>query len=286
MTMFRFPEDRTFVIAEIGINHNGDVEIAKQLIDAAAQAGCDAAKFQVRTPEASLPKELWDVQRETPWGNVMSYIDYRRRIEFDSLQYGEIIEHCAKRNILFSASPWDIEAACRLESYNPPFIKVASASITNLTLLELIADMGKPMVMSTGMSTMKEVQEAERILRKAPQLGMLVCTSTYPAKPEDLHLNRIRCLQETFPSAVIGYSGHEPGLWTTLCAVAMGAQIVERHLTLDRSMKGSDHGASVEPNGMKLLVREIRNFEKARGNDVLRVLPCEEKDRLRLRGKQ
>ncbi len=284
MSEFRFPVDRTFVIAEIGINHNGDVEIAKQLVDVAAQAGCDAAKFQIRTPHMSLPPELWNVQRETPWGEVMTYLEYRQRIELSPRDYMEIVEHCKKRNILFSASPWDINAADKLYALGAPFIKVASASLTNIPLLQHIARMGKPVVMSTGMSSMKEVQAAYMALSRVPQLGMLVCTSTYPAKPEDLHLNRIYTLKSMYPECVVGYSGHEPGLWTTLCAVAMGAQIVERHITLDRAMKGSDQGASVEPNGIKLLVREIRNFAQAKGSGAIAFQECERKDRDRLRG--
>jgi len=283
---WRFPSDKTFVIAEIGINHNGDVEIAKQLIDVAAQAGCDAAKFQIRTPHMSLPPELWNVMRETPWGEMMTYLEYRQKIELSPRDYQDIVAHCAKRNILFSASPWDLNAADKLYAFGAPFVKVASASVTNIPLLQHIAGMGKPVVMSTGMSTFEQVQKAYDILSGVPQLGMLVCTSTYPAKPEDLHLERINTLREAFPEAVIGYSGHEPGLWTTLCAVAMGARIVERHITLDRAMKGSDQGASVEPNGIKLLVREIRNFEKARGSGAISVQACELKDMERLRGKQ
>ncbi len=283
-TGFRFPSDKTFVIAEIGINHNGSLELAKKLIDAAAEAGCDAAKFQIRTPHMSLPPHLWNVQRETPWGEVMTYLQYRQRIELSPRDYQEIVKHCAEKNILFSASPWDMNAADKLYAFGAPFVKVASASLTNHELLKHIAAMGKPVVMSCGMSDLKQVREAYGILKRAPQLALLACTSTYPAKPEDLHLNRIHTLKELFPECVIGYSGHEPGLWTTLCAVAMGAQIVERHLTLDRAMKGSDHGASVEPKGMQLLVREIRNFAIAKGSGEIRAQECEQKDIARLRG--
>lgn len=280
-----FYPDHTFIIAEVGINHNGDVEIAKQLIDAAAQAGCDAVKFQMRTPELSLPKELWHVQRDTPWGVVMSYIDYRKRIELNPLEYSEIVTHCKKRNILFGASPWDIPALYRLNALDPAFVKVASASLTNLPLVQEIALTSNTVVMSTGMSTADEISTAWKILRRVSELGMLVCTSAYPCKPEDLHLSRIDTLIEQYGDcATIGYSGHEPGLWTTLCAVVLGARIVERHITLDRSMKGSDHGASVEPPGLKMLVREIRNYETALGSGELKVHECELKEIARLRG--
>jgi len=285
--MFQFPKNHTFIIAEIGINHNGSVDIAKQLIDVAAGAGCDAAKFQIRTPHMSLPPELWDVERDTPWGERMTYLAYRQRIELSPQDYQEIVAHCEKRNILFSASPWDINASHKLDALGAPFIKVASASVTNPELLRCIASFKKPVVMSTGMSTLKEIHQAYSILsRGTDEIAMLVCTSTYPAKIEDLHLRRLHTLHYNFPEAAIGYSGHESGLWTTLCAVAMGARVVERHITLDRSMKGSDQAASVEPHGLQLLVREIRAFEQARGSDEIRVQECEKKDIERLRGKQ
>ncbi len=276
--------DRTYIIAEVGINHNGNLETALDLITAAAEAGCDAVKFQMRTPELSLPKEMWDVQRDTPWGEVMSYIDYRKRIELGDEEYYEILNRCGLEGIDFGASPWDVPAALRLAELDPAFVKVASASLTNVAMLQRIARMHKPVIMSTGMSTVSEVMRAYHSLTPAPQLGILACTSAYPARSEDLHLNRIHTLMNMFPEALVGYSGHEPGLWTTLCAVAMGARIVERHITLDRSMKGSDHGASVEPKGFQLLVREIRNFEQARGCGDLYVRDCEQKDLKRLRG--
>jgi len=276
--------DRTYIIAEIGINHNGNVNTALDLIYEAAEAGCDAAKFQIRTPELSLPKEMWDVRRDTPWGETMSYIDYRRRIELSDSDYRRIVDACYANYIDFAASPWDVPAALRLVDLDPAFVKVASASLTDMLLLQRIGRMGKPVIMSTGMSTLSEVYRAYHAIATAPQLGILACTSAYPAKTEDLHLNRIHTLKEMFPEALVGYSGHEPGLWTTLCAVAMGARIVERHITLDRSMKGSDHGASVEPKGFQLLVREIRNFEQARGSGEIQVHECEKKDLKRLRG--
>lgn len=276
--------DRTYIIAEIGINHNGSVDTAFDLIKAAAEAGCDAVKFQMRTPKLSLPREMWDVQRDTPWGETMSYLDYRERIELSLHDYRRIRAMCYDLRIDFAASPWDFLAAERLMELEPSFIKVASASLTQVNLLRYIANTLKPVIMSTGMSTLQEVYRAYHILALAPELGILACTSAYPCKPEDLHLNRIHTLKEMFPSALIGYSGHEAGLWTTLCAVAMGARIVERHITLDRSTKGSDHGASVEPKGFQLLVREIRTFEQARGSGDLFVRDCEQKDLKRLRG--
>lgn len=284
-SLFSFPLDRTFVIAEIGINHNGSLEMAKQLIDVAAAAGCDAAKFQIKTPHMSLPPELWNQERDTPWGERMTYLEYRQRMELSPRDYLEIVDYCRQKKIIFSASPWDRNAADKLSAFDAPFVKIASASVTNLPLIEHIANMGKPVVMSTGMSTLQEIRDAVFVLRRAkvPTIGLLVCTSTYPCKPADLHLSRIHSLGREFDDCVIGYSGHEPGLWTTLCAVAMGARIIERHITLDRTMKGTDHAASIEPSGLFLLMREIRNFEKARGNGSIGPQECEKADIKRLR---
>ncbi len=283
MSDFKFP-DHTFIIAEAGINHNGSLDMALQLVDAAAEAGADAVKFQKRTPHMSLPPELWSQERDTPWGVRMTYLEYRQKIELGPRDYLAIVDHCKKRGILFSASPWDMNAADTLYELEAPFIKIASASVTNLELVAHIGRMGRPIVMSTGMCTMREIQEAIAILNWTVPLGLLVCTSTYPAKPEDLNLSRIYTLQEEFPTAIVGYSGHEVGLPTTLCAVAMGARIIERHITLDRSLPGSDQAASVEPAGFKRLVRDIRNFEKALGDPSIRVLECEKPSIQRLRG--
>lgn len=286
--MFRFPEDRTFVIAEAGINHNGSVHLALELVDAAVEAGADCVKFQTRTPHASLPPHLWNVERDTPWGERMTYLEYRQRIELEPRDYQVIVAHCQSRGIIFSSSPWDMNAADKVFVLGAPFIKIASASVTNRELIERIATFHRPIVMSTGMCTLQDIRAAIFALRKGgvPQIALLVCTSTYPAKPEDLNLERIKTLRDEFPGAVIGYSGHETGLWTTLCAVAMGARVVERHVTLDRTMPGTDQAASVEPQGLKLLIREIRNYEKARGSGEIRVLDCEQASIDRLRGPQ
>jgi len=282
--MFSFPKDHTFVIAEIGINHNGSLELALKLIDAAVEARCDAVKFQKRTPHLSLPSHLWNVERATPWGNRTTYLAYRQKIELEPQDYLQIVDHCKVMGILFSASPWDCNAADTVFHLGAPFIKIASASVTNLELVKHIAEFQRPVVMSTGMCNLVDIDKAIALLEdKVPELALLVCTSNYPALPETLNLRRLHTLQMMFPEFIIGYSGHEPGLWTTLCAVAMGARIVERHLTLDRTMLGTDQAASVEPAGFKKLVAEIRNFEKARGSGEIRVLECEEACIKRLR---
>lgn len=285
MSGFRFPSDRTFIIAEIGINHNGSLELAKQLIDVAVDAGCDAVKFQKRTPHMSLPPALWNVVRDTPWNQRMTYLEYRQKIELGPRDYQAIRDYCEDRQILFSASPWDCNAADTLFCLGVPFFKIASASVTNLDLIDHISRMGRPVVMSTGMSSLQDIRNAVfKLYYRVPQLALLVCTSTYPAKAADLNLERINSFRHEFPNVIIGYSGHEPGLWTTLCAVAMGARIVERHITLDRTMPGTDQAASIEPPGLIKLVKEIRNFEIARGSGEIRVLDCEQASIKRLRG--
>jgi N-acetylneuraminate synthase len=281
-----FNHSRTFIIAEAGINHNGSLELARKLVDVAVEAGCDAVKFQKRTPHMSLPPALWDVERDTPWGERMTYLKYRQKIELSPKQWVSLLMYCEAREIICFASPWDSNAAMQI-GMACPLIKIASASVTNLELVEQIAGFGKPVIMSTGMCEWKDVTAATYLLLSklpAEKIGLLVTTSTYPAKPEDLNLARINTLKETFPECVIGYSGHETGLWTTLCAVAMGARIIERHITLDRSMPGTDQAASVEPVGLNKLVKEIRNFEKALGSEAIRVLDCEQASIKRLRG--
>jgi len=280
---FRFP-DHTFVIAEIGINHNGSLDLAKRLIDAAVDAGCDAVKFQMRVPHLSLRPDQWNIIRDTPWGERMTYLEYRQRIELTPEDYLAVADYCAGRIVWF-ASPWDIDSARKVPAYGMPIVKVPSAMVTNLLLLEEIAKLGRPVIMSTGMCDLAMVDKAVSILYPAvPELGLLACTSNYPAKPADLNLSRIQTLKEEFTACSAGYSGHEPGLWTTLCAVALGARIIERHITLDRTLPGTDQAASVEPGGFKLLVREIRNFETALGSPHIRILQSELETIKRLRG--
>jgi len=282
--MFSSPE-HTFIIGEIGVNHNGSMEIAKQLIDGAAEAGADAVKFQKRTPHMSLPPEKWDVIRDTPFGPMKS-IEYRQKMEFSWGQYMELTDYAWEKGLLCFASPWDIQAASGLKTVGCPILKVASATLTNNALIEHIAKLGLPTIVSTGMSDGPLVDKVIGTLEShgVPEIGLLACTSTYPAPVESLNLRRITTLRMAYPGCVIGYSGHEVGLWTTLCAVAMGARIIERHITLDRAMKGSDHAASVEPKGFALLCREIRQLERARGDGQIKVQECEYADILRLRG--
>tara|TARA_Y100000591_G_C21854904_1_gene714590 strand:+ start:6520 stop:7395 length:876 start_codon:yes stop_codon:yes gene_type:complete len=255
----------TFIIAEIGLNHNGNLEIAKELIDVAVAAGCDAVKFQKRDPELCVPKDQRDIMRETPWGYI-SYFDYRYKIEFEKEEYDEIDLYCKDKNIFWTASCWDTNSFDFLKSYIPPFHKVASALLTNDELIEEYAQSGIPTILSTGMSTIEEIDHAVKILKKYhSEFALLHCTSTYPCSLDELNLNVIKSFLKKY-DCIIGYSGHEPGLIPTITSVALGARIIERHITLDRSMWGSDQSASIEPNGLIKLVQSIREIERALGN--------------------
>ncbi|MBI4343011.1 MAG: N-acetylneuraminate synthase family protein [Candidatus Omnitrophica bacterium] len=268
------------IVAEIGINHNGDVETATRLIDAAAEAGCDAVKFQKRTPERCVPREQWGVPRDTPWG-VMPYIDYRHRLEFGAEAYQAIDRHCRARAIPWFASCWDEPAVEAMAPFDLPCYKVASAHLTNDALLRALRTTGRPIILSTGMSTLEQIRHAVDVLGDE-ELVLLHCTSTYPAKPEELNLRMIETLRRTF-ACPVGYSGHEVGLQTSLAAAALGACLIERHITLDRAMWGSDQAASVEPQGFARLVRDIRVIESAMGDGVKRVYESERPVMARLR---
>ena len=261
-----------FVVGEIGINHNGDVDIAKRLIDAAKTAGCDAVKFQKRTPEICVPRDQWDVTRETPWG-VTTYIDYRHRIEFGREAYEEIDAYCKQEGIIWFASPWDIPSVDFLSQFSLPCYKVASASLTDDKLLARIRREGVPVVLSTGMSTMEQIAHAVSVLGDE-DLVVLHCTSSYPARNDELNLRMIETLASEF-GVPVGYSGHETGLQTSLAALTLGACLIERHITLDRAMWGTDQAASLEPHGLTRLVRDIRVIESALGDGVKRVYDSE-----------
>ena len=262
-----------YVIAEIGLNHNGSVELAKQMIDVAADAGAQAVKFQKRTPDISTPEHMKGVMRETPWG-TMTYLDYRYRVEFDREQYIEVGDHATLRGLDWFASPWDEPAVAFLEDLNVVAHKVASASVTDIGMLRALAATGKPVILSTGMSTMEQIDAAVHELAGVP-LIVLHATSSYPMPSEEANLRMIPTLAARFPGLPIGYSGHERELQISLAAVALGATVVERHLTLDRGMWGSDHSASLEPAHFSQLVRDIRVLEEALGDGVKRVFPGE-----------
>jgi N-acetylneuraminate synthase len=259
-------DNPVYVVGEIGINHNGDLENAFGLIDAAVDAGCDAVKFQKRTPETCTPRDQWDIERDTPWGR-MRYIDYRHRVEFGVDDYQAIDDYCKAKEIAWFASPWDMESVDFLEQFDVPAHKVASASLTDDQLLTKLRSTGRTVILSTGMSTPRQIRHAVEVLG-SDNVVMLHATSTYPAKNTELNLRMIPTLQREFPNVPIGYSGHETGLQTSVAAVVLGAVMVERHITLDRAMWGSDQAASVEPQGLDRLVRDIRAIENALGDGV------------------
>lgn len=270
-----------FIIAEIGINHNGSLDITKKLIDAAKAAGCNAVKFQKRTPEICVPKDQWNIERDTPWGR-MTYIDYRYKVEFGKDDYAEIDRYCKQKEIIWFASCWDEEAVDFIEQFDVPIYKTASASLTDTELLKKHRKLNKPIIVSTGMSTMDEIEEAEKLFDKKNIL-IAHSTSSYPCPNEELNLRMITTLREKYPTIPIGYSGHETGLAPTWAAVSLGASFVERHITLDRAMWGSDQAASVEPNGFNRLVRNIRDIEVALGDGIKKVYPSEMNARAKLR---
>jgi len=275
------PGQPAYIIAEIGINHNGSLDLAKQLISEAAKAGCNAVKFQKRTPELCVPKDQWEKQRDTPWGR-MSYIDYKRKTEFGQAEYTAIDDYCRALGIDWFASCWDEPSVDFMEQFAPVLYKMASASLTDKPLLDRVRATGRPLMLSTGMSTLDEIMQAVKWVG-LDKLMIAHSTSSYPCPPAELNLRMVRALQGMFPATPIGYSGHETGLATTVAAVTLGACFVERHFTLDRAMWGSDHAASVEPGGMAKLVRDIRDVEGGLGDGVKRVYDSELEPRRRLR---
>ncbi len=270
----------TYIIAEIGINHNGSVQIAKDLIKSSFDAGVDAVKFQKRTPELCVPDHQKNQMRDTPWGYI-SYLEYRYKVEFEQREYEQIDAYCKELGIDWLASAWDVPSLAFIDKFSPPAHKVPSAMLTDHNLLRAMKDTGRPVILSTGMSTMDEIIEAVEILGTD---NLLIChtTSSYPCPPEELNLKMIKTLEEEF-SCPIGYSGHEVGLIPSALAVALGACLVERHVTLDRAMWGSDQAASVEPHGVRTLVKYIRVTEKSIGDGKKRVYESEHSSLKKLR---
>jgi N-acetylneuraminate synthase len=269
-----------YIVGEIGINHNGDLEIAKQLIDLAKWAGADAVKFQKRTPELAVPADQRDKMRETPWGYI-SYLDYRYKVEFGENEYRQIEAHAKQKGLDWMVSVWDEGSVDFMQPFDTPAYKVPSASLTDHALLKHLRKTGKPIILSTGMSTMEQIKDAVRHL-DMDNLMLTHTTSTYPCEPEELNLKMIQTLRDTFPCPV-GYSGHEVGLVISAVAVAMGACLIERHITLDRAMWGSDQAASVEPGGLQKLVKYIRVTEQSLGDGQKRVYESEQPSLKKLR---
>jgi N-acetylneuraminate synthase len=267
--------DHIYVIAEAGINHNGDVETAKKLIDLAVRAGCDAVKFQKRDPDVCVPDSMKSVMRETPWGNI-AYLDYKKRIEFGQKEYEEIDAYCKEKDIDWSASAWDIESLEFLDQFDLPFHKVASALATPLEFVEQVAKRGKLTYASVGMCSYEDIDLMVEIFEKYKCPFVLLHTvSTYPALESDLNLRMISTLSERYGVGV-GYSGHEPSVSPSIVAGVLGAVVVERHITLDRSMWGTDHSASLEEAGLSQLVSTLRKIPVVLGDGVKKRIPGEE----------
>ena len=258
---------RCNIIAEGGINHNGSIDLAKQLIDVAVVAGCDYIKWQKRNPDVCVPESQKDKLRSTPWGD-MTYLDYKKKIEFSKSQYEEIFEYCYDRIQCFS-SVWDKDSVDFMSSFTN-ITKIPSALITNTELCKRAREKFDILIISTGMSTEKEIVEC---VEGCNPNVIMHTNSTYPSPVNELNLNYIKHLESRWPKAEIGYSGHEYGLVTTFAAVAMGASWVERHVTLDRTMWGSDQLASVEPQGIIKLVRGIRDIEKLERETLMKIAP-------------
>tara|TARA_B100000287_G_scaffold431407_1_gene488596 strand:+ start:4347 stop:5192 length:846 start_codon:yes stop_codon:yes gene_type:complete len=276
--------NKIYIIAEIGINHNGSIDVAKQLIDIAHVAGCDAVKFQKRNPDVCVPEHQKSVMRETPWGK-MTYLEYKYKVEFGDSEYNEIDQYCKQKGIDWSASPWDLDSLDFLNKYNLSFIKIPSALLNNLDLISEAAKTAKKLILSTGMSTIEEVDSAVEAIKASNSncdFALLHCNSSYPAPNEDLNLRCIKTLQDRY-NCEVGYSGHEFGLTTSIASLCMGATIIERHITLDRTMWGTDQMCSVEPQGLIKLVRGVKELNQALGDGVKRVTETELpiKDKLR-----
>lgn len=269
-----------YVVAEIGINHNGALDVAKRLIDVAVRAGCDAVKFQKRTPELCVPRDQRNKMRETPWGYI-TYMDYRDKVEFGLDEYREIDAYCQEQGCAWFASCWDEKSVDLIERFDPPCHKIPSAALTDDALLRRLRQTGRPLVVSTGMSTIDEIRNAVDLLGCG---NLVIChsTSTYPCPPDELNLRMITTLREVF-ACPVGYSGHEVGVPTTLAAVSLGACYIERHVTLDRTMWGADQAASLVPEDLERLVRNIRVVERALGDGVKQVYESEMTARNRLR---
>jgi len=279
-TRFVGDEYPVYVIAEVGINHNGDLDIAKQMILSAKETGADAVKFQKRTPELCVPEEQRNIMRETPWGYI-SYMEYREKVEFDLSDYEEINRYCHEIGIDWFVSVWDEKAVDFTEQFGPVCYKLPSASLTDHGLLKKVRETGKPTIISTGMSTADQIERAVNVVG-LEDLSILHSTSAYPCDPTELNLRMISTLKNQYDCPV-GYSGHEVGLIPSVVAVGLGANIIERHFTLDRAMWGSDQAASVEPGGFRRLVKYIRVTEMSLGDGVKHVYESEQSSLKKLR---
>ncbi len=273
-----------FTIAEIGINHNGDINIAKRLIDAAYACNWDCVKFQKRTPGICVPKDQRDVPKDTPWGRI-SYLEYRKKVEFGDKEYSYIDGYCREKPIFWTASIWDIPSLAFLLKFDVPFVKIPSAKLTESDLVSEAARSGKPVILSVGMSGIEEIDKAISILEKYSNgnYALMYTNSTYPTPTQDLNLLTIKSLEKRY-NCIVGYSGHEYDLEPTVAAAILGARIIERHVTLDHNMWGTDHSASLEVHAMNMLFKRLKDIDGMLGDGVKRITPKEFELRKKLRG--
>ena len=275
--------NKTYIIAEIGINHNGDLDIAKKLIDIAGMSGCDAVKFQKRNPDICVPEHQKNIMRDTPWGK-MTYLEYKYRVEFNKSQYDEIDRYSKEKPLDWTASVWDLDSLKLLVEYNVPFIKIPSALITNHELVKQTAQTGKQVIMSTGMSTLKEIDDTFNLICKYGNTPVVMHTnSSYPTPRKELNLSLIPFYKERY-KCTIGYSGHEPDLEPTVVAVALGAKVIERHITLSHELWGTDQKSSLEVVGMDKLRKRCIDVGDMLGSDIKVVTESELPIRKKLRG--
>ncbi len=274
----------TYMIAEIGLNHNGDIQIAKKLMDAVFATNWNCAKFQKRTPSICVPESQKNVMRDTPWGRI-TYLEYRYKVEFEKEHYDYIDRYCKEKPIAWTASVWDLKSLEFIMGYDVPFIKIPSAKLTEHECLVEASKSGKPVILSTGMSTVPEIDAAVDLLEKHSRGGYVLMhtNSVYPAPPEELNLQVINFLKERY-DCIVGYSGHEEDLEPSVIAVSLGASLIERHVTLDHNMWGSDHFASLEVHGMNLLLKRIKNIKVILGDGVKKLTEKETAVRKKLRG--
>lgn len=268
--------DPVFIIVEVGSTHCASMETARRLIDEVSRSGADCVKFQKRDVNALLTGEGQRQAYQSKHAMAPTYGEHRRVMEFNETQFLELQEYAVSKNLFFTASAWDGPSVDLLDRMDVPFIKVASADLTNLPLLHHIGSKQRPVIMSTGMASLEDVVKAYTLLSAYKvSIGILQCTSTYPCLMKDVNLNVITTLRGSFPSATIGYSGHESGPFIPVAAVSLGARIIEKHLTLDKAAKGSDHLAALDPTELTSMVAGIRDVEQAMGSSTKQLLPCE-----------
>lgn len=268
-------------IAEIGINHNGSLDIALDLIDVAVEAGADIVKFQKRNPDVCIPDTQKNIPRQTPWGQ-MSYLDYKKRIEFGGAEYDLIDAYCKRVGIKWTASVFDIDSLNFILNYNVPFLKIASSSITETELLEAVSESGKDVILSTGMSTESEINNAVSFFN-IDKLTLMHCVSTYPTPDNETNINRVHTLRKLYPDVTLGYSGHEQSIYPSILAKSIGADIIERHITMSKSMWGTDQSNSIEPAELKELISALKLVPKWLGSGSIEMAKSEETAKLKLR---